>query len=65
MCVGKTPKAPAPLPERQPAKAPSISASDNMVDQRNRARMAFARMIYTPASGLAPAQTTGKTLLGS
>lgn len=65
MCMS-TPSAPAPLPERQAARAPTIDASVARSDQREAARMGFARMLLTGPSGdLSSANTTGKTLLGS
>jgi hypothetical protein len=60
----KAPPAPEPLPERQAARPPNDSAIlQNTVDRTKR-RLGYANLIYTPVAGLAPAVTTGKTLLG-
>lgn len=64
MCIGNPPK-PQPLPDRQAAQAPPIDAQTARSDQRQQARQGFSRMILTPTAGLAPAVTTGKTLLGA
>lgn len=60
----KTPAAPEPMAERQAAKAPSDSALLQNGVERNKRRLGYANMQFTPVAGLAPAVTAGKTLLG-
>lgn len=64
MCLGGAPKAPEPLPQRQPAKAPDASLIASRVSDVAKRRMGFAATILTP-SQLGPAATTGKMLLGA
>lgn len=66
MCFPKPPKIkdPEPLTERQIAKPPSDSAILQNGVERNKRRLGYANLRYTPVEGLAPAATTGKTLLG-
>lgn len=60
----KTPAAPEPLPERQVAKPPSDAAIMQNGVERNKRRLGYANLQFTPVAGLAPAVTAGKTLLG-
>jgi hypothetical protein len=60
----KAPKAPEPLAERQIAKPPSDAAIMQNGVERNRRRLGYANLQFTPVAGLAPAVTQGKTLLG-
>lgn len=66
MCFPKPPNIPAPqpLPERQAAKAPNDSAIMQNGTERTKRRLGYANLQFTPVAGLAPAVTTGKTLLG-
>lgn len=67
MCMPKAPKAPAapePLAERQAPKPPSQAAIMSNTVDRTRRRLGYANLQFTPTAGLAPAVTTGKTLLG-
>lgn len=67
MCMPKVPKmaAPTPLPERQLEKPPNDSAIMQNTTERNKRRLGYAGLQFTPVAGLAPAVTTGKTLLGA
>lgn len=60
----KTPPAPEALPERQSPQPPSQAAIQQNTVERTRRRLGYANLQYTPTAGLAPAITTGKTLLG-
>lgn len=60
----KAPPAPEALPERQAAKPPSDAAIMQNTTERTKRRLGYANLQYTPVAGLAPANTTGKTLLG-
>lgn len=60
----KTPAAPALPPERQVARPPNDSAIAQNTVERTRRRLGFSNLQFTPTAGLAPAVTTGKTLLG-
>lgn len=60
----KQPKAPEPLPERQVARPPSDAAILQNTTERTKRRLGYANMQFTPISALAPAVTSGKTLLG-
>jgi hypothetical protein len=66
MCFPKAPKIPAPqpLPERQIEKPPSDAAIMQNTTERTKRRLGYANLQFTPVAGLAPAVTTGKTLLG-
>jgi hypothetical protein len=67
MCVmskPRMPKAPEPLPERQPMKAPSNAAILTNTTERTKRRLGYANLQYTPIAALAPPATAGKTLLG-
>lgn len=60
----KTPAPPEPLPERQVARPPNESAILANTVERTKRRLGYANMQYTPIQQLAPAATSGKTLLG-
>lgn len=65
MC-GSAPSAPAPIPQRQAAKAPDAASIATRTSDQARKRLSTAASILTPqAIGLAPASTTGKALLGA
>lgn len=66
MCFGGPPSGSSvqPVAQRQPAKSPDASIVASRVADQARRRMGFAATILTPPGGLAPAATTGKTLLG-
>lgn len=66
MCAPKvkTPPAPQPLPERQAARPASDAAIMQNTTERTKRRLGYANLRYTPIAPLAPAATTGKTLLG-
>jgi len=66
MCMAKPkiPKAPEPLPERQIAKPPSDAAILQNGVERNKRRLGYSNLQYTPVAGLQPAALAGKTLLG-
>lgn len=61
----KTPPPPEPLPERQAARPPTDASILNNTVERTKRRLGYANLQFTPTAGLAPAITTGKTLLGS
>jgi hypothetical protein len=64
MCTGGTPTAPAPVPQRQAARAPDASSIAARTTDNAKRRLGMAASILTPqATGLGPAVTT-KTLLG-
>ncbi len=58
-----SPKTPKALPQRQAARAPDAGAIAMRTSDSLRKRMGFAGSMFAP-SLLAPALTTGKTLLG-
>lgn len=60
----KTPAAPEAPPERQVARPPNDAAIMQNTVERTKRRLGYANMQYTPIAALAPATTTGKTLLG-
>lgn len=60
----KAPPPPQPLPERQAPKPPSDAAIMQNTTERTKRRLGYANLQFTPVAGLAPAVTTGKTLLG-
>lgn len=69
MCFPKAPKLPPPpapilTPERQVARPPNDAAIMQNTTERTKRRLGYANMQFTPIAGLAPAVTTGKTLLG-
>lgn len=66
MCMPKVkaPPAPEPLPERQAPRPPNDSAIMQNTVENTRRRLGYANLQFTPVAGLAPAVTSGKTLLG-
>lgn len=67
MCMPKAPKIPAPVPlaPRQAAQPVSQAAGASDANDQLQRRIGFANMILTPKTGMAPASTTTKTLLGA
>lgn len=74
MCFPKAPKVvqqvastPEALPERQVAKAPEQAALTATAADRARRRVGYAALVKSNQgpSGLAPAVTTAKTLMGA
>jgi len=63
MCIS-TPKVPPPLPPRQAPKMADPNSVRENAEAMQRRRFGMAATVLTGPGGLAPAATTGKSLLG-